>query len=82
MDVDTGTDDALAILYALRHPDLDVLGISCVAGNITVDQAVTTPSPSRSGRASGWLTATATATADGNGNGNGWRQRLTATADG
>ncbi len=41
MDVDTGTDDALAILYALRHPDLDVLGISCVAGNVTVDQVVT-----------------------------------------
>jgi pyrimidine-specific ribonucleoside hydrolase len=40
MDVDTGTDDALAILYALRHPDIDVLGISCVAGNVTVDQAV------------------------------------------
>jgi inosine-uridine nucleoside N-ribohydrolase len=41
MDVDTGTDDALAILYAVRHPDLDVLGISCVTGNVTVDQAVT-----------------------------------------
>jgi pyrimidine-specific ribonucleoside hydrolase len=41
MDVDTGTDDALAILYALRHPDLEVLGISCVTGNVTVDQVVT-----------------------------------------
>jgi inosine-uridine nucleoside N-ribohydrolase len=41
MDVDTGTDDALAILYALRHPDLDVLGISCVSGNVNVDQVVT-----------------------------------------
>jgi pyrimidine-specific ribonucleoside hydrolase len=41
MDVDTGTDDALAILYALGHPDLDVLGISCVAGNVAVDQVVT-----------------------------------------
>ena len=40
MDVDTGTDDALAILYAVGHPDLDVLGISCVAGNVTVDQVV------------------------------------------
>ena len=40
MDVDTGTDDALAILYALRHPDLDVLGISCVMGNVSVDQVV------------------------------------------
>jgi pyrimidine-specific ribonucleoside hydrolase len=40
MDVDTGTDDALAILYALAHPDIEVLGISCVAGNITLDQVV------------------------------------------
>jgi pyrimidine-specific ribonucleoside hydrolase len=40
MDVDTGTDDALAILYALGHPDLDVLGISCVAGNVAVDQVM------------------------------------------
>jgi pyrimidine-specific ribonucleoside hydrolase len=40
LDVDTGTDDALAILYALRHKDLDVIGISCVAGNATLDQVV------------------------------------------
>ena len=41
LDVDTGTDDALAILYAVRHPDLEILGISCVAGNSGVDQVVT-----------------------------------------
>jgi pyrimidine-specific ribonucleoside hydrolase len=41
LDVDTGIDDALAILYALRHPDLDVLGISCVTGNSSVEQVVT-----------------------------------------
>jgi pyrimidine-specific ribonucleoside hydrolase len=40
MDVDTGTDDALAILYAAGHPDLELLGISCVTGNVTVDQVV------------------------------------------
>jgi pyrimidine-specific ribonucleoside hydrolase len=40
MDVDTGTDDALAILYALGHSDLEVLGICCVAGNVAVDQVV------------------------------------------
>jgi inosine-uridine nucleoside N-ribohydrolase len=40
MDVDTGTDDALAILYAIRHPDLEVIGISCVAGNVPTDQVV------------------------------------------
>jgi pyrimidine-specific ribonucleoside hydrolase len=41
LDVDTGTDDALAILYAVRHPDLEVIGISCVAGNSSVEQVVT-----------------------------------------
>jgi inosine-uridine nucleoside N-ribohydrolase len=41
LDVDTGTDDALAILYAVRHPDLEVLGISCVTGNSSVEQVVT-----------------------------------------
>ncbi|HJY43743.1 MAG TPA: nucleoside hydrolase [Propionibacteriaceae bacterium] len=40
VDVDTGTDDALAILYALRHPELEVLGISCVAGNVPIDKVV------------------------------------------
>ena len=40
MDVDTGTDDALALLYAIGHPDLDVVGISCVAGNAGVEQVV------------------------------------------
>jgi inosine-uridine nucleoside N-ribohydrolase len=40
MDVDTGTDDALAILYAVRHPDLDLRAISCVAGNVALDQVV------------------------------------------
>ena len=40
MDVDTGTDDALALLYAVGHPDIDVVGISCVAGNAGVEQVV------------------------------------------
>jgi pyrimidine-specific ribonucleoside hydrolase len=40
MDVDTGTDDALAILYSVRHPDLEVLGISCTSGNVPIDQVV------------------------------------------
>jgi inosine-uridine nucleoside N-ribohydrolase len=40
MDVDTGTDDALAILYAVRHADLKLLGISCVAGNVNLDHVV------------------------------------------
>jgi pyrimidine-specific ribonucleoside hydrolase len=41
LDVDTGVDDALAILFAVRHPDLDVRAISCVTGNVAVEQVVT-----------------------------------------
>lgn len=40
LDVDTGVDDALAILLALRSPSLRVLGITCVCGNVPVDQVV------------------------------------------
>lgn len=40
LDVDTGIDDALAIAFAVRHPGIDVLGISCVAGNATLPQVV------------------------------------------
>jgi pyrimidine-specific ribonucleoside hydrolase len=40
LDVDTGVDDALAIILAVRHPDLDVIGISCVAGNASLAQVV------------------------------------------
>ena len=40
MDVDTGTDDALAILYAVQHPGVTVSAISCVAGNASLEQVV------------------------------------------
>ncbi|MFO7689721.1 MAG: nucleoside hydrolase [Cryobacterium sp.] len=40
LDVDTGIDDALAILFAVAHPGLDVLGISCVAGNASLENVV------------------------------------------
>jgi pyrimidine-specific ribonucleoside hydrolase len=40
LDVDTGVDDALALLLAVRSPDLDVLAVTCVAGNADVDQVV------------------------------------------
>jgi len=40
LDVDTGIDDALAILFAVAHPGLDVLGISCVAGNVSLENVV------------------------------------------
>ncbi|MCG7332490.1 nucleoside hydrolase [Salinicoccus roseus] len=37
MDVDTGVDDALAILYALESRQLDVLGITTVNGNVPLE---------------------------------------------
>ncbi len=38
IDTDPGQDDAVAILVALASPEeLDVLGITCVAGNVTLD---------------------------------------------
>ena len=40
LDVDTGVDDALALLFAARHPDLDLLAVSCVAGNAGLDRVV------------------------------------------
>lgn len=33
IDTDPGQDDAMAILLALASPELDVLGLTCVAGN-------------------------------------------------
>uniref|UniRef100_A0A3B3ZAN4 Inosine/uridine-preferring nucleoside hydrolase domain-containing protein n=1 Tax=Periophthalmus magnuspinnatus TaxID=409849 RepID=A0A3B3ZAN4_9GOBI len=33
VDVDTGVDDAQAIMLALSHPNVDILGISCCHGN-------------------------------------------------
>ena len=40
LDVDTGIDDALALLLACRHPALTVRAVTCVAGNAAVDQVV------------------------------------------
>ncbi len=36
IDCDTGLDDAVALLLALRSPQLNVLGITCVAGNVSL----------------------------------------------
>jgi len=40
LDVDTGVDDACAILLAATHPALDLRAVSCVAGNASVDDVV------------------------------------------
>ncbi len=38
IDTDTASDDAVAILMALRTPDVNVVGISVVAGNVPVEK--------------------------------------------
>ena len=40
LDLDTGIDDALALAYAIAHPDLDLIGVTCTYGNVTVPLAV------------------------------------------
>lgn len=36
LDVDTGTDDAVAIMLAALHPDLELVGVTTVDGNVIV----------------------------------------------
>ena len=38
VDVDTGVDDALALLYLFASPDADVVGIASTSGNVAVQQ--------------------------------------------
>lgn len=40
LDVDTGRDDALAIMFAVQHPDIDVRAITCIAGNTNLENVV------------------------------------------
>lgn len=40
LDVDTGVDDALALIAAIRHPELDLLAVSCVTGNASLEHVV------------------------------------------
>lgn len=40
LDVDTGTDDAMALMFAVAHPELDVRAVTCVGGNVALDQVV------------------------------------------
>jgi len=39
LDTDPGVDDALALLLAAASPELDVLAITTVGGNVSLDQA-------------------------------------------
>nr|WP_280525743.1 nucleoside hydrolase [Nocardia otitidiscaviarum] len=38
MDVDTGIDDSLALLYLLASPEAEIVGIAATAGNVGVEQ--------------------------------------------
>jgi purine nucleosidase len=40
IDTDTGSDDAVALVMAMRHPDVHIEAITVVAGNVPVDQGV------------------------------------------
>ena len=40
IDCDTGMDDAVALLLALRSPEFNVLGITCVNGNVGLGHVV------------------------------------------
>lgn len=40
LDVDTGVDDAMALLLAARHPGLDLRGVTCVGGNAPLADVV------------------------------------------
>jgi len=40
LDVDTGVDDACALLLAGLHPGLELRGVTCVGGNASVDEVV------------------------------------------
>jgi len=37
IDTDAGTDDAIALMIAMSHPDVDIVGISTVGGNVSLD---------------------------------------------
>jgi purine nucleosidase len=38
LDVDTGIDDAMALLYAAGSPDAEIVAVTCVAGNVDARQ--------------------------------------------
>jgi purine nucleosidase len=38
LDVDTGIDDSLALLYAAASPEVDLVAVTCVSGNIDAHQ--------------------------------------------
>jgi purine nucleosidase len=41
LDVDTGIDDSMALLYAAASPDAEIVAVTCVAGNVDARQVAT-----------------------------------------
>lgn len=41
LDVDTGIDDSLALLYAAASPEAELVAVTCVAGNVDARQVAT-----------------------------------------
>ena len=39
IDTDPGVDDAMAIFFAMLHPDIQLVGLTAIFGNVTVDIA-------------------------------------------
>ncbi|MGL4767007.1 MAG: nucleoside hydrolase [Formosimonas sp.] len=39
IDTDPGVDDALAIAFAAQHPEIELVGLTTVYGNVSVEQA-------------------------------------------
>ncbi|MDA2915159.1 nucleoside hydrolase, partial [Acidobacteriia bacterium AH_259_A11_L15] len=39
LDTDPGVDDALALILALHSPELEVVGVTTVCGNVPVERA-------------------------------------------
>ena len=39
IDTDPGVDDAMAIFFAILHPDIELVGLTAIFGNVTVDIA-------------------------------------------
>src|SRR6056297_2141862 len=40
LDVDTGIDDAIAIMLAVASEEIEILGITVTSGNIHIDQGI------------------------------------------
>lgn len=40
LDADTGIDDALALMLAVRPPGVNLRAVTCVAGNASLEQVV------------------------------------------